>query len=369
MGCSRPILAVDKGIVNMATGKTRYIFWRMDQDFDPRWSTVSRKKRSAPFSDSVVCAGDDPEAITPGGFPYKLIPCGKCVGCRMAYSKQWATRCMMELESHDSAYFVTLTYNDQFVPRSYFSDENGEAQLSLTLSRRDFQLFIKRLRFAFPNDNIRYFAAGEYGDNTWRPHYHAIIFGLHLNDLVPSGKSPEGFQYYYSPAFQRCWSQQVNLLGDRDKSVPYTEMGYALLSPVTWETSAYVARYTMKKLRGAEAKFYEKFALEPPFSAMSLKPGIGAEYLKNHPDAYQHQFLNLVTEKGGRQVMPPRYLDRLFEIDHPEQMAEIKAARERISKAAVAAKMERTTYTYLELLQAEENALMSRIKSLQRDSF
>lgn len=85
------------------------------------------------------------------------IPCGQCVGCRMEYSRQWANRCMLELQYHDSAYFVTLTYDDKHVPRSYYADkETGEAYTSLTLVKRDFQLFMKRLRKRFENDHIRF---------------------------------------------------------------------------------------------------------------------------------------------------------------------------------------------------------------------
>ena len=136
------------------------------------------------------------------------IPCGQCIGCRLEYSRQWANRCMLELEYHDSAYFVTLTYDDDHVPVSYYGDpDTGLATPSLTLRKRDFQLFMKRLRKAFPDDHIRFFAAGEYGSQTFRPHYHAIIFGLHLDDLTLYKKSPDNkFSYFNSASLQRCWS-------------------------------------------------------------------------------------------------------------------------------------------------------------------
>lgn len=377
MACYHPILAIDTGTRNSDTGGVYYHFKQIPPDYDPAWPLIGLDRLTGrPCSPNSPGRIQDPLYDGPfephrfGQYPFKLIPCGRCDGCRLSYSKQWANRCMMELESHDSAYFVTLTYNDHFVPQSDYIDRStGEQCISLTLRKKDFQNFMKRLRFAFPDDRIRFFASGEYGDTTWRPHYHAIIFGLHLNDLVPSGKSPEGFQYYYSPSFQRCWSQQVDLLGFRDKRCPYQEMGYALVSPVTWETCAYTARYTMKKLKGAERFFYADLNLEPPFSLMSMKPGIGAAYLAAHPDCYDYSFINLSTDKGGRKVPHPRYLDKLFEVDHPEEMAVIKQARERTAKAAAAAKLQRTTFNYLEMLQVEEDKLRDRIKSLRRDSF
>ena len=74
-------------------------------------------------------------------------------------------------------WFCTFTYDDDHVPRSYYPDpETGEAIPSLTLCKRDFQLLMKRIRRRFPDDHIRFFACGEYGSQTFRPHYHAIVF-------------------------------------------------------------------------------------------------------------------------------------------------------------------------------------------------
>lgn len=104
---------------------------------------------------------------------------------------------MLELQYHDSSYFVTLTYDDLHVPKSYYPDpETGEAHTSFTLCKRDFQLWMKRLRKKFSDDKIRFFACGEYGGQTKRPHYHVIVFGLHLNDLVKYKTVQEGDSYY-----------------------------------------------------------------------------------------------------------------------------------------------------------------------------
>ena len=104
---------------------------------------------------------------------------------------------MLELQYHDSAYFVTLTYDDFHIPKAYYPDpETGEVHTSYTLCKRDFQLWMKRLRKKFSDDKIRFFACGEYGGQTKRPHYHAIVFGLHLNDLVKYKTVKEGDSYY-----------------------------------------------------------------------------------------------------------------------------------------------------------------------------
>lgn len=301
-----------------------------------------------------------------------LIPCGKCVGCRLEYSRQWANRCMLELQYHDSAYFVTLTYDDYHVPRSYYSDPaTGEAQPSLTLSKRDWQLFMKRLRFAFPDDKIRFFMCGEYGPNTFRPHYHAIIFGLHLTDLVPWSRSDQGYQYFRSASLERCWSVKTEIDGlNGEKCVtPLAPIGYCLVGEVTWETCAYTARYIMKKLKGPEAQFYSDFNLQPPFVLMSRKPGIARQYYDEHPDMYDYDYINLKTDKGGRKIRPPRYFDKLFDVDNPEKLAEIKEIRKKQAEAAQIAKLSRTTLDPDLYLEVEERNLQARISSLQRKEF
>lgn len=284
------------------------------------------------------------------------LPCGQCVGCRIQYSREWANRCMMELQYHDSAYFVTLTYDDYHVPKSYYPDpETGEANESLTLVKRDFQLFMKRLRKKFSDDHIRFFMAGEYGSNTFRPHYHAIIFGLHLDDLSLYKKSPQGFSYYNSPSLQSCWCDSDGL-----------PIGYAVVAEVTWETCAYTARYVMKKLTGKEAEFYKTFNIQPEFTLMSRKPGIARQYYDDHPDIYKKEFINVSTEKGGLKFKPPRYFDKLYDLECPDEMQNIKDIRKKLAVEAQKAKLQRTSLYPEELLSVEERAFESKIKSLRR---
>lgn len=300
------------------------------------------------------------------------FPCGKCTGCRLDYSRQWADRLMLELQYHDSAYFVTLTYNDEHVPRRVYKvdDDTGEAYESLTLDKRDVQLFMKRLRKAFPDDKIRFFLAGEYGPKTFRPHYHAIIFGLHLNDLVPMRKdSRTGFTYYSSPSLERVWSQLVDRKIEKGSIIsPYTysSMGYVTVCNVTWETCAYTARYVTKKLTGPLAKVYTDFDMTPPFSLMSRKPGIARQYYEDHPEFVDQKNIHIPTQSGGRSIRPPKYFEKLLEEDRPElaeQRAEIRAA---CTRAAIASKLEQSTKSYTEILQDAEDIKIKRTKSLIR---
>ena len=288
------------------------------------------------------------------------IPCGKCIGCRLEYSRQWANRCMLELQYHKSSYFVTLTYDDEHVPIGYYADPStGEAKESMTLRKRDFQLFMKRLRKQTGQD-LRFFMAGEYGSQTFRPHYHAIIFGLELDDLQFWKNSKLNYPYYNSPTIDRAWS-----VLDKNKG-SYAPLGYAVVAPVSWETCAYTARYTAKKNGTQDAKAYEEFGMEPPFTLMSRRPGIARQYYDDHPDLFDREFINVSTEKGGRKFRPPKYFSNLYDVEYPEASAKLKEIRKEMAKNLKAAKLEQTDLTYLEYLEVEEFNLSQRIKSLER---
>lgn len=284
------------------------------------------------------------------------LPCGQCVGCRLEHSRQWANRCMLELKDHKSAYFVTLTYDNDHVPVSYYADPNtGEALEALSLSKRDWQLFMKRLRKAHPSPPLRFFMAGEYGSTTFRPHYHAIIFGLELNDLVPYKRSEIGYQYYTSETLQKVWS------------VDGVPIGYVVVGEVTWETCAYTARYVMKKLNGDLSEFYKFHNIEPEFTLMSRRPGIARNYYETHPEIYETEKINLATEKGGISFRPPRYFDKLFDLEHPEEMQLIRERRAKTAADAMAAQLEKTSVSEDEYLLVKEHYKQDAIKSLRRN--
>lgn len=287
------------------------------------------------------------------------IPCNNCIGCRIDRSREWANRMMLELEYHDSAYFVTLTYNEEHVPTSFYPDpETGEALPVMTLKPKDPQDWLKRLRKAFPDDHIRYFLCGEYGTETHRPHYHAIVYGLHLDDLrpIPGSRDPN---YQTSDKLQRTWSV-------KDKSC-YTPLGFVLVAPVTWQSCAYVARYVTKKLYGKEAEFYENFGLCPEFTRCSRRPGLGREYFDDHPDCCSKPFLYLSTEEKGVKFPPPKYFQRILADEDPAQAAELKEKRTRFAELAKKARLQNTDLDYLEYLQVQEDNFKAKTASLLRN--
>lgn len=293
-------------------------------------------------------------AFKPVGVPdWKIvqIPCGRCIGCRLEYSRQWANRCMLELQYHDSAYFVTVTYDDEHVPQTYSPDpETGEALLPLmTLSKRDMQLFMKRVRKRFDGDRIRFYLAGEYGSTTFRPHYHCILFGLHLYDLVPYAKNFRGDVLYNSESLSACWC---------DKSA--RPMGYVVVAPVTYETCAYVARYTSKKAGINDMEAYDLLGLTRPFTLMSRKPGIGRQYFDDHPDCMDYDFINVSTGEGGKKFHPPRYYEKLY-----DELEPIAAHERKVKKANAARHAEQIKQKHSNLDEYDRRALAERIKAGQ----
>lgn len=314
----------------------------------------------------------------PGAVPYQTIPCGKCVGCRMEYSRQWANRCMLELEYHETAYFVTLTYDDFHVPPSFYPDpETGEAQSSMTLCPRDVQLFLKRLRKYFTGSTIRFFMCGEYGPTTWRPHYHLILFGLPLMDMVYKG-TRRGNNYYSSRVLERAWSVECSpeivrlydpsrVFEDVKHHKLYVPQGFVEVGEVTWETCAYTARYIMKKLKGPEAKFYDTFGLYPPFVRMSRQPGLARQWYDDHPGMNEYEYINISTPTGGKKFRPPQYYHKLYDIEYPEESDKLKEIRQRLTLESIRAKLQRTDLSYLEYLSVEEDKLKRRTASLKRE--
>lgn len=173
-----------------------------------------------------------------GRGPDLKVPCGQCVGCRLERSRQWAVRCVHEASLHTDNCFITLTYNDEHLP----SDGS--------LNYRDFQLFMKRLRkrVSVP---VRFYMCGEYGENFGRPHFHACLFGFNFPDLKlwKSGKS----KLYRSPLLEELW--------------PF---GYSSVGDVNFESAAYVARYILKKVTGADAAAHYDFRRS--FNRGDIKP-------------------------------------------------------------------------------------------------
>ena len=289
----------------------------------------------------------------PDGSPmdFTIIPCGHCIGCRLAYSRMWADRCLAEATLHQSSYFLTITYNNENFPYAV-DPETGEILKHGTLNKRDWQLFMKRLRKNYTHDNnLRFFMAGEYGSETARPHYHAILFGLILDDLVLYKKTSQGFNLYTSEWLNSIWQYK----------------GYIIVAEVTWETCAYTARYIMKKQNGGASKIYDDLHILPEFTLMSRKPGIArCFYEKNKLDYLRHGEVNISTPKGGRKVRSVKYFNKILEVEYPEDYNLIKKNNKHNMEVIQKIKLTKTDKSYLEMLETEHDVVKAKIKNLPR---
>lgn len=235
------------------------------------------------------------------------LPCGQCIGCRLERSRQWAVRIMHEASLYDHNAFVTLTYDADNVPSDY------------SLDKTHFQKFIKRLRDR-TGYKLRYYHCGEYGDENFRPHYHACLFNINF----PNPEflcSIRGNVQYTFPLLSQCW-----------------KFGRCSFGDLNFESAAYVSRYCVKKVNGEQAKQHyrrdiidtntgESFTVDviPEYATMSLKPGIGQRWFdKYHTDVYPN---DLVISRGHR-AKPPRYYDKLLAKMDAPMLDDVKFARQ-----------------------------------------
>jgi hypothetical protein len=107
------------------------------------------------------------------------LPCGKCFECKARRVSSWSFRLMKEAERSSSALFITLTYNNQNLPRTPNGFKN--------LCKEDLIAYMKKLRKLNKN-KLKYYTCGEYGTKTKRPHYHQILFNADPDTIAKAWK-------------------------------------------------------------------------------------------------------------------------------------------------------------------------------------
>jgi len=248
------------------------------------------------------------------------IPCGKCSGCRNDQRLQWTIRCTHEASQHDNTTFLTLTVDDDHMPW------HG------SLSKKLLAGFFKRLRHeatrihnprysnsrsnALTNNQptfIRFFGCGEYGTTTKRAHYHALLFGLW----------PQDARIYGADTFT---SESLSLLWKE---------GTHQFSKANPDRIAYVCGYVNKKMgtmrdRSAygvvdpdTGEYHERI---PEFAVMSRRPGIGTQWFTK----YETDLRRAQLHYDGRYVSIPRFYERKYQEQHPEEVEYRRDLRARL---------------------------------------
>ena len=219
------------------------------------------------------------------------VPCGECIACRLNYARDWAIRCTHEASLHEQNSFVTLTFNDENLPK------DGSVRPSHISD------FMRKLRKKIQPRKVRFYGCGEYGSRLGRCHYHILLFGYDFADKSlwksginrtgrPSMRNSGRFSLYTSKELEGFWQK-----------------GFTTTGEVTLESAGYVARYIGKKINGVkQLEHYGKCKM-PEFALMSRAFGIGKKwYEKYKTSIYPKDFITI----DGVKFKPPRYYDKLF---------------------------------------------------------
>lgn len=323
MTCTNPIKAFLPYGTD-AEGKKRLIF---SHDYIKKLWHDSDNAKKLLFSNYTIDNYYTKSIIIPNYFDFKStgeikgliveVPCGKCTGCRLAYARRWSVRSYHEAWQHDmmrNCAFLTLTFNDDML----YKRDNPKS-----LDKKAFSSWIKRLRTAIYREygitGVRFFACGEYGGKTYRPHYHVLIYGFNFPDKIEINykntphidhklyprvfKDGRIVKNYISPFLKKVWSPAGS-----DSS-----FGFHTISDVNLYSSCYTARYMLKKCSKDESKLLGR---EQEFTLTSRMPGIGYDYfVKNYKNIIDLGYIDL--GHGFKSDIPRYYLDVLQKIDEP----------------------------------------------------
>lgn len=195
------------------------------------------------------------------------VPCGKCPACLANQRAEWIFRLKQEAKYSEFSCFVTLTYDEEHVPRD------------MSVNKKDVQDFHKRLRKHFLPGDMRFYLVSEYGDHTFRPHYHGLYFFKHRYDI----------NSIYD-IFVKSW-----------------KLGFIKFGEVEEGSIVYCTKYCLKYKIIPEGR-------KPTFRLCSKMDigGIGVQYLNKMTD-YHVQNLNFISvyDEGKRTRMPRYYRSKI----------------------------------------------------------
>lgn len=262
-----------------------------------------------------------PQTVYPhGNNKAEVVPCGKCLACLKTKRDDWSFRLMQEYKVSDSGCFITLTYHSKYVP-------------DYGVSKRHFQLFMKRLRKK--NGKIRYYAVGEYGTKTKRPHYHAVIFGLQATERI----------------IRDAW--------------PY---GLVHVGKVTEASIRYCTKYVIQRQESIPKGFAKPFAL------MSRAYGLGAKYLtdgmmrfhwnaKTHWESHPLDARNYTFIHGEKGKLPRYYKEKIWpDKDVRRSISKKSALDARLADLENDAYLRKRGYDPEKIKAEMRNAVLSRMK-------
>lgn len=263
------------------------------------------------------------------------VPCGKCGACRQNRRSDWSFRLKQEQKQSITSYFITFTYDEQNLRYYHRPDENGE--LHPTLRKQDLQNFLKRLRkeqSKLTDRKIRYYAVGEYGTETNRPHYHAIIFNL---------------LYALTEKLERIWG-----------------LGHVYSGDLNDASIHYVTKYHVNFVKDQDDPW------APEFATMSRNPGIGKNYVDNNKKWHKQNQYPFVMNNGYRQRLPRYYADKIWNpwekqiITAKTKMTMLENYEHEIQRLKKLGKQDPENYIFTSLIQSAQK---QKRKSQENNTF
>lgn len=290
-----------------------------------------------------------------------VIPCRKCIGCKLDYSRDWANRGYLESKKYKNNYFITLTYDDDHLPM----DEEITTSQGVTYTKTDdwkgnlrpehLKKFIHNIRQYYYRKNgktgIKYIACGEYGSKNERPHYHIIFFDCPFEtEEMYNARLIDQEYYWQNKIIEKYW-----------------ERGLSNVSVANWNTIAYVCRYITKKLYGNNAE--DTRAQKGQIAEfIRVSKGIGKEYWEeNKEKILETDSITIRNNKGVHTTKPPRYFNRLLKKENPEIYETIKVKREKQNNNMQKVRDSQHTYGRLNELENEERSKTIQAGTLKRD--
>lgn len=268
-----------------------------------------------------------------------LIPCNKCEGCRLSKSQDWATRAYLQHKLYPVGIFLTLTYNNKHLPKNR------------TLVKKDLQNFFKRLR-NHTNKHISYLACGEYGPKTIRPHYHCAIYNYKPTDLKTYKMNHTEDMLYTSKTVERIWGK-----------------GYVIIGELSYESTAYIARYVVKKAFGITNELHIKNKREPEFILTSRRPAL-ADEIRKHPiwERIKKNGNVLVKTKNGVIARPiPQYLRKKWkDFENREEYFKQLQENHKANVKQMNEQADQNSKTFWWLLKQKRATLLKKITHLPR---
>lgn len=245
-----------------------------------------------------------------------MVPCGKCIGCLRNRAQEWCQRMWHESQEHlytGGSGMITLTYTDESVPHGGDGVE--------TLQKSHLQRFFKRLRYR-TDKPIKYYAVGEYGRRTGRPHYHIALFGeaftsdrvliecSYNSSRINRLRQGVNQMLYSSKILNECWTENNTLLG------------IATTSDINTAGMLYIGKYLIKTWNDYADEIINRGKRIPAFATMSN--GIGRKYYEKHHKQWYDQDCVRV---GKMTKKPSRYYDKIMEKEEYDKFLKVKLMR------------------------------------------